>query len=516
MADRGRDLKFSILSDLSQLNTDDAARGLDDVGDAAKSAGKNLERLEDDAKGVDLDQLGDAAKDTARKVDDAFDTIARASRQSTSKVDDDLTKSKAGLDDFKSESASTARESAASFSGEFSDVGDAIQETAANAFGGFGPAGAAAGAAAAIGIGFATKAITESRERVKELAGEIIDAGGRITTDGLFARISDAATDGKLEKLSRAARTLGIDASGLQAIFRDSDSARAFVQSLDAIAPAQESVNRTRIDANKIGSVTAETMAKSTALTVEQKVALRDLREATSASVEEFTKAEEVARLYQEVTGHSIETIEAYSDAIAGVTDGSGIMADAVEASATRQAEATKSTEDSWQDYADTALASIDDVIAKQLEQLSAAADFEANTKDVFDRLGQDAVDWALSQGDSADEAMQLLANAPLEKGQQVADNYAKAASQAGAAYADTLAGQSGRVDAAASQIHHSAARILGGRITVPVGLDGRYAMSDAERLRYDIQNQIGTIVVPVRAGQSPYANTADNSRYRD
>lgn len=191
MADRGRDLKFSILSDLDKFDTDKPARGLEDLGDSADKAGTLLDRFED------------TAREVARRVGDAFDDISRGSRKTFTKdLDDDLDKGKRGLDDFKDEARSSGREAAASFGGGFDDVGDFIQETAANAFEGFGPLGALAGTTAAIGIGIATKAIqdakdraAEAKEQIKDFFDAFVEGQGRITEQSIQGRLSDLLGD---------------------------------------------------------------------------------------------------------------------------------------------------------------------------------------------------------------------------------------------------------------------------------------------------------------------------------
>jgi len=222
-ADRGRDLQFRVLSDLSQLDLDEGARQLDDLGDAGKTAGDKLGNAFDDAgRSVDdlgdktrgvgrdiadnvepatrgVDDLGDKARDVATRVGRAFEDISRSSRTNVRKVDDDLDDAKKGLDDFKEEAAGSGREAAASFSGGFDDITGFIQETAANAFSGFGPLGAAAGVAAAAGIGVLTKLWEDNKQKAEEAKEEVrgwVDA----FVEGQ-GRIQEAAIQTKLQEL---------------------------------------------------------------------------------------------------------------------------------------------------------------------------------------------------------------------------------------------------------------------------------------------------------------------------
>lgn len=214
MADRGRDLKFNLLSDLSKFDLDKGANDLDDLGD---SAGRVEKRLGD---------FEDAARTTARRVVDAFQDISKGSRQHLrDDLDDDLDKAAHGLDEFKDEAKSSGREAAASFGGGFEDIGSFIQETAANAFGGFGPLGAAAGIAAAAGIGIITKAFGDSKEKAEEARAAVsdwiqayVDGLGTIQEATIQANLAKFAEDGgkKLRELGDAARDAGVNVADYQ------------------------------------------------------------------------------------------------------------------------------------------------------------------------------------------------------------------------------------------------------------------------------------------------------------
>lgn len=179
--------KLAKAGDTLGKSTDDIARDLKNAGDD-----RPFDEIRRDVEKADdaLDDMGDEADDTRRaldKVSDAGDDIG-------DKVNRGTDKAKAGLEDFKSESQQTARESAASFDGSAQSIGDAFQEVAANAFSGFGPAGLLAGVAAAAGIGTviaAFEGINEqnelSKERVADWANAFIDAGSTILTAGIQA-----------------------------------------------------------------------------------------------------------------------------------------------------------------------------------------------------------------------------------------------------------------------------------------------------------------------------------------
>lgn len=176
-----------------------------------KKAGASAEDVEDaldelKRQGVkDLDTLEKSVRDVGKDAKRAGDDIKTG-------VGD-------GLKDVKGEAESTAKEAAASFDGSAESIADAFQEVAANAFAGFGPAGAVAGLAAAAGIGLAVagftaneEAVQASKERVAEWADAYIEAGGRALTAGVqAARFQDIITDPEqFQKAEDNAKTWGV------------------------------------------------------------------------------------------------------------------------------------------------------------------------------------------------------------------------------------------------------------------------------------------------------------------
>jgi len=187
MADRGRDLKIGILSDVSRFDLDAPARELDD--------------------------LGKASKDTARKIDDSFDTIARASKQSARTVKDSTDDTTHAFKDVSQEAGDTGREMAASFTGSASDVQGAFQELAANAGASLGPIGLAAGIAAASGVGLITAQQEKLKQMTQDLVQDMIDAGGTLNKEAIDARIQTMATEdvANFQKYNEQAKALGVN-----------------------------------------------------------------------------------------------------------------------------------------------------------------------------------------------------------------------------------------------------------------------------------------------------------------
>lgn len=162
--------------------TRDVEKALDDVADSLDDLAREGEKAGDkagDSLKDGLDDAGDAAKKLERKFKDAFDEVKKGSRKAGDDLGDNVKrgagKAEQGLDEFKDEARQTARETAASFDGTADSLVDMAQETAANALGGFGPLGAAAGIALAAGAGAMYSAYQEKAEATKQLIADMFD-----------------------------------------------------------------------------------------------------------------------------------------------------------------------------------------------------------------------------------------------------------------------------------------------------------------------------------------------------
>ena len=159
---------------------------LSDISDAIRGNKSIRESIED---------VTDELRDLEREGSDSFRELA----QDADKAGDKIKKSVGGgLDEAKGEAKQSGREAAASFSGGFDDVADFVQETIANAFGGFGPVGAAAGIAVAAIIGTvmsnaqaAQEALADSRDRAIELANTMYENGGELPLTDRVSELFD-------------------------------------------------------------------------------------------------------------------------------------------------------------------------------------------------------------------------------------------------------------------------------------------------------------------------------------
>lgn len=165
--------------------TEDAEKALKKLGDT--DAGTDAAR--------DLDKLADALKDAQRETRQ----LADAGDKAGDDVRRGMKRAEEGVDEFKAEAQSTAKEAAASFDGSFESIGEVAQEVAANAFAGFGPAGAAAGVAVAAGAGVMIEAIGNVGEAFDEARDAAFtmayDVGGALESAGYSSRLAEWTQD---------------------------------------------------------------------------------------------------------------------------------------------------------------------------------------------------------------------------------------------------------------------------------------------------------------------------------
>jgi hypothetical protein len=216
----------------------DAARR---IGDQGPSEIEKMQRA--------LRDLGDTSKDAAGKVKDsaqdaenALDDVARAADDAGDKIgkglDDGFDKAREGAREAGDELKGTASEAAASWSGEFDDIGDVVQEGLVGGLGAIGgPVGVAAGILGGVAAGSLITEYTEGVEQLEELTTEIFEA---IAEDGAtsFASMSESAktafietraeallTEHGVKDIASAAEALGVtSATALAAMAGDTEA----------------------------------------------------------------------------------------------------------------------------------------------------------------------------------------------------------------------------------------------------------------------------------------------------
>jgi len=188
-------------------------KGVDDMADALGELQDSVEEVQKDGD-KSLEKLEKSFAEVAKASRDAGDDVKKGFGGSTK---EGLRDAEGGLKDFKEESVSTAKESAASFDGSAESIVDSFQEIAANAFVGFGAAGAIAGLAAAAGIGVASAAIVQAEEDSKEATARVQDFGNAIIDTG-FSTAS-------LEKINENLRLILGNADDAPKKFKDIEEA---------------------------------------------------------------------------------------------------------------------------------------------------------------------------------------------------------------------------------------------------------------------------------------------------
>lgn len=367
----GKGISVNFLANVSSFlrGTKNVTEGLDDVLDTLDDVGRDDagEKVADS-----LDTAGDAAKDTARTIDHELDDAARDADKSADKIersfrdaldsvsrdartagDDVGRKMKAGantaadgMGELKDEARSTARETAASFDGSFESIVDMGQETAANAFAGFGPAGAAAGIAAAAGIGFLytqwQEQIEETKERYRAMYADMLETQSSALSESFvieqFHGIMQGADDAviSLKELARVAEATGATQHDVALAYAGDAEAAAdlrakLTERIEAETRAAGELAATGVDVldgygaliadldRMRGGLDAQTGAQEKAAT-----AVQTGTEYLRAHGYGLTDTGAAAREYAEALAGTDDAVTAARDAIAANTDALG------------------------------------------------------------------------------------------------------------------------------------------------------------------------------------------------
>ncbi|MFD6094537.1 hypothetical protein ACFWGN_20690 [Oerskovia sp. NPDC060338] len=179
-------------------SSDKAVRSFDKIEDAAKDAGKAVDKQFADK----VDDAGDEAKTLEKKFRDSFDGVKKESKTSGQSIGDDAKKgfgeASEATETFKNEARQNLSETVSSFRGDTEDLAQIAQDVLGGVVSDLGPLGMAAGTAAAAGIGIAVAKLQDMAEKInaaKEEAGalalEFKDAGGRIEELDLIGKFDE-------------------------------------------------------------------------------------------------------------------------------------------------------------------------------------------------------------------------------------------------------------------------------------------------------------------------------------
>lgn len=308
-----------------------------DAGKAIKEAGKLGDALGDVAD--ELEDVGSHGKSIDDKVTDAFRGMSDEAKKSGKTIGDDVKhgtkRAGEGLEELKGEAAGTAREAAASF-GSIEDAADALQETAANALAGFGPAGAAAGIAVAAGIGLAITAAqqlgeanTAAKQRAVDMVDAIAEAGGNLGDLDLSDKIkswgrevlednwmtfwaNEAST--KFQETKKDADAYGVSSS--DAIRAAAGSAEDSQRFLDATADSWQELSRKIEQGTTVTAEGAVVLDESAEAAKRKRDALSDLRGQAEDNLKTTADSVEIYGLEAGALDHSAEATEKATEAL--------------------------------------------------------------------------------------------------------------------------------------------------------------------------------------------------------
>jgi hypothetical protein len=324
---------------------------------------------------------------------------------------------KEGLGEFRDEANSTAKESAASFDGSAESIGDAFQEIAANAFAGFGPAGAVAGLAAAAGLGLVFAQVEKNdertqalREQVAALAEEYIATGriGGVSMGSVADAIKDmalATEDGEttLSDLRETADDAGVPFEKLaKAMAGDSE---ALGELLAATEEQIDALDKQNVSQDAVaGSGLRAASAADT-----QRAGLIALREKLEEQKETQDAASESAQNYADTNAAALaaaaESAEDYSDSVQDAYADAGASID----------EFTENGTFNLQKYTE-----------ESKKQADAVAAYQLNMATLSKTLSEEALSYVASLGPDAAPLIDAFVKAPLDQQQATADVWSR------------------------------------------------------------------------------------------
>jgi hypothetical protein len=517
----------------------DAIRGTKKLGESFDDVADALQDVDRQSAGAGagVESVGDHTADTADDADkmeasfrDAFDSVRKEARATGDDIGDSMRHGTDGASDgvqeIGREAESTAKETAASFDGSAESITGAFQEVAANAFAGFGPAGAIAGLAAAGGIGIVTSKMEEAKEKaqetaeqVAEIAGELIDLGAaKLGADQVADALNELATtadDGKipLDELRTTADKAGIAYNDYaQGVAGDS---AALQRSYDEVTGAlDEYARQGKVMVDTYGLESDEAQDWADSVNTERK-ALEDAKKELLEHDATMDRAGKTAKNYADATkGLAVETEaqaaataaaaainDSYAQSLVAAGDPVTVYEsildrkqDAEQAAAEATAAATKSSEDSWEDYAQGVTVTTQDLIDEWNRQAAENAAFADNLAKIGAAGGQALADELKAKGPevAGATAAAIAASDPTTQQAAIAAHAGATGTAMGGAMAGGISGQGPTVQGAVSTLISG---IKVGSLTVPLKIDTAQAVRD-----YDAYvRNLAPVKVPIR-----------------
>jgi hypothetical protein len=471
-----RGIEIPLIADVAQFvgGMDKAADSVGELADVFDDAGDASERAGDKA-GDAMDDAGKESADAADRVrkswKEALDDVGDTSRKTGDDIGDStkrgFEKAEDGARDFRDEADSVAKEAATSFDGSAESITDVFRDVAANAFAGFGPAAAGAGVLIAAGIGIAIERLTEYAEKVNEATEAGAEWATSFNTAGLQDRI--AGLRDSWEELTAEVRDSRewyelTQERGVTAIEQIAAAARdgvgdvgAFIEAFNITDPVErlraleDSLATIDRQIGDLGPAWRATLGgpETEQAYLDRRETLRDLRGIVEDQITVQETANDVERAHADTLGLTIEQYrarteateaaeeaqESYTQALQDAADPVGVYEELLsdkEAAERRTAEATaaatKSSKDSWEDYAADVSVTTQDLIDTWNRQVRQAREFEQNLATIAESGGQALADELRAKGpEVAGAVAEVIAESGPRKRAQAIRAHARA-----------------------------------------------------------------------------------------
>lgn len=415
-------------------NTRDVERSAAKVADAFDDVSDSLNDVARDAKRSG-GQIGDAYDDAARDAGRAADRLERDFKLAADATADDYREATARIKAeterlraetrapfeaggessraFRDEAVSNLSEVTSSFSGDVTSVVDLVQGTLGGVIADLGPVGLAAGSLAAVGVGLIGAAYQNAqakqeafRQRVSDLAGELIDSGrkGAVGVEYIVDQLQELATntdsaDDSLAKLRSTADRSGSSYKDLaQAVAGNTDAIDDQIKKALELQDQWSKTGQGQLEADDALGLSSSNRSKALDEYIQY------LRDAKGAS-DEANKAQK-------------NFADAGGPAMQAAADAASSYADAVQSA---YADAGASVDD----YYKNGKFNLDQYVADTQTALQTIASYQQNMSEAQVNLAQSGHDQAIQYleqlGPDAAPLIQAFVDAPKAKQDELA-----------------------------------------------------------------------------------------------
>lgn len=408
-------IRIDFLADVRDFlrGTKDVEQGLEDVGGSLD----DVARDGDDAAGKLEKSFKDALDDVKVRGKDAGDDLGKRIKHGASDASE-------GMADFQANTEANLKETAASF-GSVEDALGGLQGLAAEALEGFGPAGVAAGAAMALGIGVVSTKLQDIADKTNEAAEaaaefalawrDAADEGERaqLLADGydqVAGKIGDARHAWEVwqkDAVTNAeAFAASIDAGALsvqdlQRAFTSTDPTERIAAAKEASAQLARQLEATAgawDNTNVATQIATGTLEEQVGLSQDQIDALKATKKAIDEKAKADTDAQRVLEAYAAASGQTVDAYLAEQEAAKAATESVQSYGSALEGMADPVSRFNTLLEKGGED----ANVTIADMIADLETTASRKEKFERNLRTLAAKGGKALVDELRAAGPEA------------------------------------------------------------------------------------------------------------------